>query len=65
MLRAGYRGRAAFGLLDEFGWVAHNLPELAHTVAAPQVAPFHEHPVDTHMWRAVDEMKALIESDEG
>lgn len=61
LLEAGERGRAAFGLLDTLGWVENNLPEVVPTIAAPQLAPFHEHPVDTHLWRTADEMRHLID----
>lgn len=61
LLDKGPRGRAAFGWLDSLGWVAANLPEYQHTIAAPQIASFHEHPVDTHLWRTVDEMRALVD----
>ncbi len=60
LLALGSRGRSAMGWLHRLGWVDANLPEIAHTIAAPQLAPFHEHPVDTHLWRTVDEMRALV-----
>ncbi|NND03653.1 MAG: HD domain-containing protein [Acidimicrobiia bacterium] len=63
LVAAGERGRAAFGRLDTLGWVAANLQEVVPTIAAPQLAPFHEHPVDTHLWRTADEMSKLV--DEG
>ncbi len=61
LLSAGARGRAAFRLLDQLGWVAEHLPEWQVVRALPQLAPFHEHPVDAHLWRTVDEMRRLIE----
>lgn len=61
LLDSGERGRVAFGVLDSLGWVGANLPEVLPTLAAPQLAPFHEHPVDTHLWRTVDEMRRLID----
>jgi len=62
MLERGPRGRVAFGWLDNLGWIDANLPEIRHTIAAPQLAPFHEHPVDSHLWRTVDEMRGLMAS---
>jgi len=59
LLSAGARGRAAFGLLDELGWVDTHLPELTAVRHLPQLAPFHQHPVDAHLWRTVDEMQRL------
>ncbi len=59
LLAAGDRGRAAWGLLDDLGWVAMNFPEWEHVQALPQLAAFHEHPVDAHLWRTVDEIRAL------
>jgi [protein-PII] uridylyltransferase len=59
LLAAGDRGRAAWGLLDDLGWVALNVPEWEHVQALPQLAAFHEHPVDAHLWRTVDEIRAL------
>lgn len=60
ILGAGQRGRDVFGVLAEHGWVDIAVPELAHLRALPQHAPFHAHPADTHMWRAADEMLALV-----
>lgn len=64
LLEAGGRGRVAFGWLDRLGWLDRGLPEIVHTIAAPQLAPFHEHPVDTHLWRTVDEMRHLLDGDD-
>jgi [protein-PII] uridylyltransferase len=61
LLEQGIRGKMAFDWLDALGWVDANLPELSHTIAAPQLAAFHEHPVDSHLWRTVDEMRLLID----
>ncbi len=61
LLTAGERGRAAFGWLEELGWVSIAIPEWRAVAAAPQLAPFHEHPVDAHLWRCVDEMQSLLD----
>ncbi len=61
LLDSGERGRTAFDLLERLNWVDQNLSEVSTVVAAPQLAPFHEHPVDTHLWRTVDEMRRLID----
>jgi [protein-PII] uridylyltransferase len=60
LLGRGQSGRVVFGWLDRLGWIDANLPEISHTIATPQLAPFHEHPIDTHLWRTVDEMRHLI-----
>ena len=56
LLAAGQRGWEMFQILDSLGWVTQSLPEWAHVVAAPQSAPFHLHPLDVHLWRAVTEL---------
>jgi [protein-PII] uridylyltransferase len=61
LLSAGARGRTVFGRLEEFGWVRREFPEWEVVATAPQLAPFHDHPVGTHLWRAADEMRALID----
>ncbi len=61
LLTAGARGRTVFGRLRALGWVDREFPEWSVVATAPQLAPFHDHPVGTHLWRAVDEMEALIE----
>jgi [protein-PII] uridylyltransferase len=61
LIGAGERGQAAFGWLEKAGWLERQFPEWAAVSALPQVAPFHEHPVDAHLWRTVDEMRALID----
>lgn len=63
LLSAGGRGRTIFGLLEELGWVDREFPEWTEVATAPQLAPFHAHPSGSHMWRAVDEMQAIIEAD--
>lgn len=60
LLSAGGRGRTIFGLLEELGWVDREFPEWTPVATAPQLAPFHAHPSGAHMWRAVDEMQAII-----
>lgn len=59
LLAAGERGRAAWGLLDELGWVDAHLPEWTVVRHLPQLAAFHDHPVDAHLWRTVDAMQQL------
>ncbi len=63
LLSAGDRGRAAWDLLDQLGWVATFLPEWGTVATLPQLAPFHEHPVGAHLWRTVDEMRMLSSGD--
>lgn len=60
LLSAGARGRTIFSLLEELGWVEREFPEWVPVSTAPQLAPFHEHPGGAHLWRAVDEMQAMI-----
>ena len=64
LIAGGERARAAFELLDELGWTQRSFPEYVLVRAAPQMAPFHEHPVDTHLWRTVDEMRRIVEGNE-
>ena len=59
LLQSGARGRAAWALLEELGWVANHLPEWEAVRNRPQLAPFHDHPVDVHLWRTVDEIISL------
>lgn len=61
LIGAGHRGRTAFVQLEEAGWVEKQFPEWSPITALPQLAPFHEHPVDAHLWRTADEMAALLE----
>jgi [protein-PII] uridylyltransferase len=63
LLRAGGRGREVFDALDALGWAERALPEWAHVRGLPQYAPFHLHPVDTHLWRTVEEMLAIAQRD--
>jgi [protein-PII] uridylyltransferase len=60
LIVAGEPGRVVFGRLEEVGWVHRNFPEWEAISAMPQLAPFHEHPVDAHLWRTTDEMIRLI-----
>jgi [protein-PII] uridylyltransferase len=62
LLSAGARGRTVFGRLEALGWVDREFPEWAPVATAPQLAPFHDHPVGAHLWRTADEMQALIDS---
>ncbi len=62
LLSAGARGRAIFGRLEVLGWVEREFPEWLPVATAPQLAPFHDHPVGSHLWRAADEMEKLIDS---
>jgi [protein-PII] uridylyltransferase len=59
LLANGSRGWWAFRQLESVGWVKEVLPEIAKTVALPQRAPFHSHPVDSHLWRTVHEVVSL------
>jgi len=64
MLETGEQGRLSFERLSEAGLLDDVLPEWRVVRSLPQLAPFHEHPVDAHLWRTVSEMQALM-SDEG
>jgi [protein-PII] uridylyltransferase len=61
LLRSGERGYRIFDALDRLGWIERALPEWRHVRGAPQHVPFHENPVDTHLWRTVIEAIALAE----
>lgn len=61
LLSGGARGRTIFGRLEEFGWMDREFPEWGPVATAPQLAPFHDHPVGAHLWRAAAEMHALVE----
>lgn len=63
MLETGERGRLAFERLWQAGLLDDFLPEWGVVRALPQLAPFHEHPVASHLWRATDEMGSLIADD--
>ncbi len=60
ILETGDRGRIAFERLWSDGHLDDLLPEWDFVRCEPQLAPFHEHPVDAHLWRTVDEMRDLI-----
>jgi [protein-PII] uridylyltransferase len=60
LIAAGEPGRVVFGWLEEAGWTHRNFAEWDAISAMPQLAPFHEHPVDAHLWRTTDEMIRLI-----
>ncbi len=63
LLGGGARGRRIFERLVELGWVAKAIPEWSPVVAAPQLAPHHLHPVDTHLWRTVEELITISGAD--
>lgn len=63
MLENGEQGRLVFERLWEDGWLHELLPEWAVVRGLPQLAPFHQHPVDAHLWRTVTEMQTLISDD--
>jgi [protein-PII] uridylyltransferase len=63
MLETGEQGRLEFERLWEEGKLRDLLPEWETVQCLPQLATFHDHPVSSHLWRAVDEMNALIEED--
>lgn len=65
LLRAGERGRSMVQRLEELGGLDEMLPEWSRVRDAPQLAPFHEHPVAAHLWRTVDEMQRLVDGDDG
>ena len=62
LIGSGERGRSAFSMLDRLGWVDRVFPEWVLIRGAPQLAPFHDHPVDSHLWRCTDEMGTLLRS---
>jgi [protein-PII] uridylyltransferase len=57
LLRAGRGGWDAYRLIED--WGRTELPELAAVASLPQTAVFHSHPVDSHLWRTVDEVVQL------
>ncbi|MEA1902629.1 MAG: HD domain-containing protein [Actinomycetota bacterium] len=61
LIGSGQSGRMAFVKLQEAGWVQREFPEWQPVIALPQLAPFHEHPADAHLWRTADEMGVLLE----
>lgn len=65
LLRSGEQGRLTMERMREAGHLEHLLPEWEVVRAAPQLAPFHEHPVEAHLWRTVDVMQDLVEGGDG
>ena len=57
LLRAGRSGWDAYRQIQDWGRIA--LPELTAVTSLPQTAPFHSYPVDSHLWRTVDEVVLL------
>ena len=57
LLAGGAEGWAAFRRLDTWGRAV--IPEMAMVESLPQTAVFHSHPVDSHLWRTVDEVVYL------
>jgi [protein-PII] uridylyltransferase len=60
LLETGERGRAIFDSLWEAGHLSDVLPEWGVVSSLPQLEPFHQHPVDAHLWRTVAEMQSLL-----
>ncbi|HEX6286796.1 MAG TPA: hypothetical protein VFZ80_04870, partial [Acidimicrobiia bacterium] len=60
LLETGERGSIAFERLRAAGQLDDILPEWEVVRGLPQLAPFHEHPVDVHLWRTVAEMRSLV-----
>ncbi|MEE8422564.1 MAG: HD domain-containing protein [Dehalococcoidia bacterium] len=50
--------------LPSSDWLARLLPEWEVLRAMPHIAPFHRHPVDSHIMRTVDEVRFSVDSDE-
>ena len=63
LLRTGEQGRDTFERLWDAGLLTELVPGWGTVRARPQLAPFHQHPVDAHLWRTVEEMRALIADD--
>ena len=57
LLAAGTTGWTVFRRLG--AWGREVIPELARVESLPQDAVFHSHPVDSHLWRTVDEVVYL------
>ncbi|MGB7860398.1 MAG: HD domain-containing protein [Acidimicrobiia bacterium] len=60
ILENGELGRLEFGRLWDGGHFGELLPEWAVVSPLPHLAPFHIHPVASHTWRTVDEMRQLV-----
>lgn len=61
LLRSGERGVSLLEELARNGWLERTLPEWRHTRGLAQQAPFHLHPLDTHMQRTVVEALTAAE----
>ncbi len=61
LLKSGQHGREMFEALADLDWLERALPEWRHVRGAPQLVPFHRHPVDVHLWRTVIEALDLAE----
>jgi [protein-PII] uridylyltransferase len=64
ILRSGEKGRLTLERLMEGGHLERVLPEWENVRGLPQLEPFHEHPVDAHLWRTVDEMQDLTDGED-
>ncbi|MFP3914213.1 MAG: HD domain-containing protein [Actinomycetota bacterium] len=64
LLRSGQEGRTVLERMLRDGHLQAVLPEWEEARLTPQLAPFHEHPLAAHLWRAVDEMWELIDGDD-
>lgn len=64
MLETGEQGRLGLERLWEAGLINELLPEWGVIRGLPQLAPFHDHPVDAHLWRTVHEMQSLMSGDD-
>ena len=65
-VRALLRTAEAGGLLEPLpatGWLGELLPEWEVLRARPHIAPFHIHPVDVHVMRAVVEARTILGED--
>ncbi len=59
LIAAGTPGRESWDRLWHAGWTRRHLPEFDRIVGMAESSPFHVHPVDTHLWRTVDELKRI------
>lgn len=64
LLVSGEKGWLAIERLHQEGSLTNVLPEWELVRGLPQLAPFHEHPVDAHLRRTVVEMLSLIHGDD-
>ncbi len=65
LLVTGEKGWLDIERLHQEGLLSGNLPEWDVIRGLPQLAPFHEHPVDAHLRRTVVEMLRLINGADG